>query len=492
MQIYGYDLPTTPNLNELQNSQNLFVFDDVISPATATAPTLKLVLTFSNHENSFIAPWYEQMNIIDAMNLLGYQSIWISNQELISIYGNVAEVIAKRATVQHFSNRKIGGENYKDEILLKMFDDLTLQNSRQFIVFHLMGTHMGYNQRYPSEFAKFNSDDLREKGLDKIHTKDAITLTNSQLKTRAEYANAVLYNDFVVSEIMQKFKDDEAIVFYFSDHADEVYDKDDFAGHNQPNRYSLEIPFMLYLSDKFKAAHPDIVAKVQAAQHKPFMTDNFIHALFDLLDIECVELDKTLSLFSDEFNATRPRIVGGRDYDKELKNPEFSFVVPDKIWLHRTDELKKVEDFYGAYQNFEIDIHYFDEKMAKNTGKNEPYFDVGHDGLKDTIGLDLREMLALIRQKDNEFKQKAPKIQVNSRIWLDFKNLTAENSAPALQKLIEITAQTDFKPENIIVESRTHEQLAAFKQAGFYTSYYVPYYDEKMLKTERERERERE
>ena len=98
-------------------------------------------------------------------------------------------------------------------------------------------------------------------------------------------------------------------------------------------------------------------------------------------------------------------------------------------------------------------------------------------------------MLALIRQKDTEFKQKAPKIQVNSRIWLDFKNLTAENSAPALQKLIEITTQTDFKPENIIVESRTHEQLATFKQAGFYTSYYVPYYDEKMLKAERERER---
>ena len=50
------------------------------------------------------------------------------------------------------------------------------------------------------------------------------------------------------------------------------------------------------------------------------MSDNLMHALFDLLDIECVELDKTLSLFSDEFNDKRVRLIDGKDYDKDLKS----------------------------------------------------------------------------------------------------------------------------------------------------------------------------
>lgn len=490
MQIYGYDLPTTPHLNELVKSKNLFVFDDIISPQTHTAFVLDKLLTFANYENNATTPWYHQMNLIDAMNLLDYKSFWLSNQEQISVWNNVAEVIAKRASVQHFSNTAFsGGSNAKDEILLQMFDELKSKinaKENQFIVFHLMGTHEAYAKRYPEEYEKFNTQMMREKGLDKFYKSDK-RLNDSQLKIRAEYANAVLYNDFVVSKIIQKFKDDDAIVFYLSDHGDEVYDYRNFSGHtwNYVSRFMVEIPFMIYMSDTFKKRHPNIVKKVKMAQHKPFMSDNFMHALFDLLDIKCVELDKALSPFNNKYNTSRARMVGGKDYDKELKEPELGFIVPDKIYLHRTDEPKKVEDFFGLYQNFEIDAHFFDDEMAQNVGKNAPYFDVGHDGLKHSIGLNLKEMLALIRQKDDEFKAKAlPKqIKTRAKIWLDFKNLSDKNAKQALQELIKICKQTRFKHGDIIVESGDYKALSAFKKAGFYTSYYVPYYDEALLKT---------
>lgn len=490
MQIYGYDLPTTPHLNKLVKSQNLFVFDDIVSPQTHTAFVLDKLLTFANYENNATTPWYHQMNIIDAMNLLDYKSFWLSNQEQISVWNNVAEVIAKRASVQHFSNTAFsGGSNAKDEILLQMFDELKPKinaKENQFIIFHLMGTHESYDKRYPKEYEKFSTQMMREKGLDKFYKSDK-KLNDSQLKIRAEYANAVLYNDFVVSKIIQKFKDDDAIVFYISDHGDEVYDYRNFSGHtwNYASRFMVEIPFMIYMSDTFKKRHPNIAKRVKRAQHKPFMSDNFMHALFDLLDIKCVELDKTLSPFNSKYNASRARMIGGKDYDKELKEPELAFLVPDKIYLHRTDEPKKVEDFFGSYQNFEIDVHFFDGEMVQNVGKNAPYFDVGHDGLKHSIGLNLGQMLALIRQKDDEFKAKAlPKqIKTRAKIWLDFKNLSDKNAKQALQELIKICKQTRFKHGDIIVESSDYKALAAFKQAGFYTSYYVPYYDEALLKT---------
>ena len=94
-------------------------------------------------------------------------------------------------------------------------------------------------------------------------------------------------------------------------------------------------------------------------------------------------------------------------------------------------------------------------------------------------------MLALIRQKDDEFKAKAlPKqIKTRAKIWLDFKNLSDKNAKQALQELIKICKQTRFKHGDIIVESGDYKALSAFKKAGFYTSYYVPYYDETLLKT---------
>ena len=323
MSLYGYKLPTTPHLDALKASQNLFEFDDVISSSTATSVNLMRILTFSNVENA-ATPWFKQMNLINAMKLLGYKTTFLSTQEPVSLYGNAQQAIAQHADIFDYA-RLHRLEKQRDERVLEMYKRLDKGDGREeMLIFHLMGTHTSYKVRYPSEFDKFSISDLRENGLDGYTSgaKKGVSLNFKQARNRTRYLNAVLYNDFVVSEIMQHFANDEAIVFYLSDHGDEVYDTRNFAGHGEPNRYSLEIPFMIYMSERFKTAHPHIVARVQASQHKPFMSDNLMHALFDLLGIECVELDKRLSLFSDEFNASRARMVGEKDYDKDLKGVE--------------------------------------------------------------------------------------------------------------------------------------------------------------------------
>lgn len=53
---------------------------------------------------------------------------------------------------------------------------------------------------------------------------------------------------------------------------------------------------------------------------------------------------------------------------------------------------KKFEDFKQKYYGFEIDVHFFSEPT--------PYFDVGHDGLKTSIGLNLATMLELIAKEN--------------------------------------------------------------------------------------------
>ncbi len=85
---------------------------------------------------------------------------------------------------------------------------------------------MEYAKRYSKVFEKFSIKDLKENCLDNLN--GSAKLNDRQAKIKSHYLNAIYYNDFVVSEICNYFKDEEAIVFYLSDRGDKVYDFRDF------------------------------------------------------------------------------------------------------------------------------------------------------------------------------------------------------------------------------------------------------------------------
>lgn len=305
-------LDTNPLLKSL-DSKNLVIFNDVIAPATHTDQSLKKVLTFSNNDDEAQIPWHKTMNLIDVFRLAGYYTTWLSNQETISIYGNAPETIARRSDrviFSSFSDSYHSGYRF-DEVLLGLLDNIraTNKHNKNLYVLHLIGTHMAYTLRYPKKYAKYTKEDITN-------------LNESQSQKRAEYANAILYNDFVVSEIIKRFSGSDSIVFYFSDHGDEVYDFRDFSGHTMSmvSRFMLEIPFMVYMSDGFLTHYPHIAECVQKARNLPFMTDDFIHSLLDLIGIHTLDFDSKRSIFSDDFDSQRIRRVYGIDYDKEIKN----------------------------------------------------------------------------------------------------------------------------------------------------------------------------
>ena len=345
MSLYGYPLPTNPFLSALQKSENLVVFSDVIAPSSSTNTALENVLTFRHYENAQ-TPWFRQQNIIDILNLAGYKTFWLSNQEVMSLYGNVPEIISRRADVTRFSTMSDSynvGAAY-DEIVLKLLDDVRGQESKNkdskqehtqntslealqessyhFYLFHLMGSHSTYKSRYPQSFERFSPQDLVNAHLNTLtpypHTSSTL-LSKKQLQTKVEYLNTLLYNDYVVNEIIERFKDSNSLVIYVGDHGDEVYDFRDFAGHSIISRFVAEIPFMIYMSDSFKAHYPNLVQKIQEAKDKPFMSDDLIHALLDLLGITTSDFIQSRSLFSSHYNDKRARIFVGVDYDRDLK-----------------------------------------------------------------------------------------------------------------------------------------------------------------------------
>lgn len=313
MGLYGYNLDTTPNLNKIKQAGNLFVYNDVISPHAQTISSLKKILTFKNNTNS--KEWYQYNNLIDVMKKSDYNTFWLSNQESSGIFANVAVAFGSRSDTLVFNRLRASGDEESDaydEEIVEKSKKIINEKNKNFIIFHLLGTHSSYRNRYPKKFEEFKLDNYR-------FVKD--TLNKRQIEILSFYDNAVLYNDYVVSNIINEFKDTDSIVIYFSDHAEELYDRGDFYGHGEDNlsKYTVEIPFMIYVSDKFKEKHPKKVEQIKNAINRPYMTDDVIHTILDLSDIKTTEFDETKSVINDKFE-NKERIIGGKSYEGYWKN----------------------------------------------------------------------------------------------------------------------------------------------------------------------------
>lgn len=309
MGLYGYALPTTPNLQKLQEQGEASVFDNVISPHSTTVAVLSKLFTFCHYESD--KEWYEYSNLIDVMSAAGYKTFWLSNQESSGIWGNVAQLFAQHSKDHEFTRIRESHEDYGilDGELLPVIDRaLQAREEKNFFVIHLMGAHGAYYNRYPYAFAKFNSNDI------KIDTDEAKKLVVAQ------YDNAVYYNDYIVNEIINRFRDDETLVIYVSDHGEAVYDENGFAGHieENPTRHMIEIPLIFWESEKFRENFPQKAASIREAVDRPYMTDDMIHTILDLSDIKTPEFDASRSIVNDGFDASRKRMFKGRNYDEEI------------------------------------------------------------------------------------------------------------------------------------------------------------------------------
>ncbi|WP_080234926.1 phosphoethanolamine transferase [Helicobacter pylori] len=315
MQLYGYSVPNNPLLSELANererereSNNLFVFSDVISKEANTSDVFESLLNYSNAETN--KPWYHYHNMIDIFKRSHYETFWLEKQ-MVDEWGITQNLVSNRSKNRYYI---LGNYGEYDEELVKFYSKNVQPQlkSKNFIVFHLIGSHSLYADRFPKSFAKFKPSDLSFSNLHASNDRDKQIV--------ADYVNSLYYNDAVLNGIFNLFKDKDAIVFYLSDHAQDVFESGSTYGH-RCSKAGLEIPFMIYVSDIFKEKHPEKVKLIKNALNKPFMSDDLIHSLLPLVGIRTKDEIESKNLFSPQFDAQRKRAVchGSMDYDKVAK-----------------------------------------------------------------------------------------------------------------------------------------------------------------------------
>lgn len=324
-QLYGYYLQTTPNLCNEERKGNLFVFDNVVTPFNQTTLVMKNTFCCNSlvdgekwsHSPYFPAIFKKagfDVYFWDAQKSDDPKAQGLNNFSMYSFYYN-----------EYFMNhvyKQVSQKTFKyDNDVIDDFEKVQMKGKYNLIMFHLMGQHVVCTNRYPKikQFNKFDSNSI----LSKKSYLDA-----SKKQEIAEYDNATFYNDYALEHIFDMFRNKNAVVLYFSDHGEEVYDYRDSRGRMEMEPKMLkegvqcqyEVPFMIWCSDEYIQKHPQKIEEIKAALHQPFQTDNLCYVMFNIAGITTSVYKPTRDILNPQ-NQRKDRIVGGKyNYDKIMQS----------------------------------------------------------------------------------------------------------------------------------------------------------------------------
>ena len=331
-QQYGYFMPTTPRQIKREKSGLLVPFSDVVAPWNLTSFVFKNV--FSLHVVGEKGEWCDYPLFPSLFRKAGYHVTFITNQFLPkakqAVYDFSGGFFLNHPELSEAMFDSRNQQLYRfDRGLLDDYDKNQQQHNtdHNLIIFHLLGQHVKYNQRFPSDRRHFTAEDYEKKRAD---------LDGKQRNVLADYDNAILYNDSIVDAIISRFEDKEAIIIYMPDHGEECYEGNrGFICRNHSAaidydlaHYEFEIPFWIFCSYKYAAKHPDIYKEIIGAKNRRFMTDALPHMLLYLAGIHTKDYHAEYNILSPQYNEMRPRILKNTtDYDK-LTRPSEKHLLP--------------------------------------------------------------------------------------------------------------------------------------------------------------------
>ena len=309
--IYGYELCTNPRMTSEIASGHMFAFTDVVSPGNVTTFVAKnSFCTNSISEKEY--RWFDYPYFPMIFKSAGFDVSMYDNQFNYEMNSN-----STFSLISFLFNKKIQDLSYTDvcsnrfeydgELIDDFFKNHQLGKKDNLVLFHLMGQHFQASQRFPHtpQFLHFTKDSIKN---------DAPYMTVEKKQDIADYDNATYYNDFAIGKIIEKIRDKNAVLVYFPDHGEEVFDFRDNSGRRGSDdkagllKYHFELPFFIWCSDTYQSLHPEKMNQIRTSIDKPFETDNIAHVMFDLANISTPFYKPERDMLSPQY-MIKPRTV---------------------------------------------------------------------------------------------------------------------------------------------------------------------------------------
>lgn len=311
--LYGYYLPTNPRLAQ---QDSLLCFDNVTTSHNMTYMAFTNMLSMASVDDTL--QWYQVPLLPALFRQAGYHTVLYSNQfSAIQPFDAVKAIIGfiDRPDIMQCCFDHQNPHCYEDwDFIDRYAEDCSRFETGQhrFTIVHLKGQHFEFKEHFPKDRVHFTRDDIRRPDL-----------TGQERQIVADYDNATLFNDSVVSAIFPHYADQNMVLVYLSDHGEEAYDYQRRYGRSfnfdempvGSIRSQIDIPFMVYASPLFRATYPETWSRLQRAVHRPFQSDDLPHLLLDLAHIKTPWYVDQRNPLSDSYNESRIRTYNeGRLY----------------------------------------------------------------------------------------------------------------------------------------------------------------------------------
>lgn len=260
--INGYPRNTTPMLAAL--GKQLLSFPDVASTANWTNHAVPAIVSHP------VGPL--RATLVPTFREAGFRTAWLSNQE-VSPYGMGAEVKEYARNAMDFHLRT-------DDNLLPLFTSFVRQaGPRQFVVLHMIGSHIPYEERYGAASRVFRPT-LRDGGIGN-------PLPSHKAEAINSYDNTVIETDRFLAKVIAVLAQERrpAVLMFTSDHGENLFDDQrQLFMHAQagPTRHDTHVPMLAWANVAYRQAYPAAIAALQANRTSPVSHTSVFASVLEL------------------------------------------------------------------------------------------------------------------------------------------------------------------------------------------------------------------
>lgn len=322
--LYGYPLETNPRLTSERDAGRLVAFNDFISTANYTAESLRNTMNLNDLSKG--ERWSRSAFFPLVAAMQGWKVHLYDNQVTkpthisdIQLSAMMRNPILEQDSYE-WSNDSI--DRYDGDFVSRVNREHPFDNSTGNLdIFHLYGQHFAPGDRYPKD-VKYN----RWTGDSIPYQRPWFDAYKRQVV--AEYDNATLYNDGVVGAIISRYENTPAVIIYFSDHGEEMFDASNCDVRNEPSgdfkgwlQRQFEIPFFVMATDSYIESHPGVWENIRNAANRPGMLDNLGQIVLGLCGITGPEYYRaTRDILNPEYQPSgRITSTKGLNYDELVK-----------------------------------------------------------------------------------------------------------------------------------------------------------------------------
>ena len=232
MSLYGYKKPTTAKLDKLSKLNNNFYISKALSSGVFTDTSVPMILNIAQKPNAIEHILSNKSNLFKMAKDNKFNTYFISSQSKDG-FSYIRSYMGLNYIDNYIDSSSFGFDKYTsghDNIIYDSLKNIDLDNSSNFIVLNMVGSHSPYAKRVPISFKPFgNKNDLNH------------------------YENTVAYTDKIISDIilyLQGKTKSKTLLIFTSDHGQSV-SISGYGHGNIKNKKHYEVPLILF-SNNFK------------------------------------------------------------------------------------------------------------------------------------------------------------------------------------------------------------------------------------------------